>query len=69
MGKEAEIRGLALAKASAEEMHQTHVTVGTALCSGVLKPVLGGVFSLAHAAQAHTWVLQSGNCGKIVLLP
>lgn len=68
MAKESEIRGLALARASDEELRQTHDALGVAMSAGVLKPVIARSFPLAEAAQAHIQVLKSGNCGKIVLV-
>ncbi len=68
MGKEIDIRGLALANATDQELQQTHEALGVALQSGVLKPVIAEAIPLAEAYRAHKKVLDPGNCGKIVLV-
>jgi NADPH2:quinone reductase len=68
MGKEIDIRGLALANATEDELQQTHEAIGVALRSGVLKPVIADIIPLAEAHRAHEKVLAPGNCGKIVLV-
>lgn len=69
MGKETDIRGLALANATVEELGQTHAGIAEAMASGVLQPVISAELPLAEAGQAHIRVLSSGNCGKIALVP
>lgn len=69
MGKETDIRGLALASSSAEELERTHSALYKALANGVLTPVISCKLPLAEAAKAHDLVMESGNCGKIILLP
>jgi NADPH2:quinone reductase len=68
MGKEIDIRGLALANATEDELRETHEALGVALSSGVLKPVIADIIPLAEAHRAHVKVLAPGNCGKIVLV-
>lgn len=69
MGKETDIRGLALANSTAEELQQMHEEIFKALTAGVLKPVVSKTMPLEDAAQAHHQVMENGNCGKIVLIP
>jgi NADPH2:quinone reductase len=68
MGKEIDIRGLALANATEDELRQTHEALGVALRIGILKPVIADIIPLAEAYRAHEKVLAPGNCGKIVLV-
>lgn len=69
MGKETDIRGLAIANATADELRDTHRALAKAMESGALKPVIAMTLPLSEAAEAHRRVLESGNCGKIVLVP
>lgn len=69
MGKETDIRGLALANSSAEELEKTHNALYEAMASGVLKPVISARLPMAEAGKAHEMVMESGNCGKIILVP
>lgn len=69
MGKETEIRGLAVFNATDEETTQTHEGLGQAIKSGSLRPAVSCEMSLSDAPRAHKQVMEDGNCGKIVLLP
>ena len=69
MGKETDIRGLALFNATAEEVVQTHNGLKRAMESGIFVPSVSRKLPLADAALAHDLVMQDGNCGKIVLIP
>jgi NADPH2:quinone reductase len=69
MGKELDIRGLALQNSSGEEMRQAQAGLFAALETGVLNPVIAKVLPLAKAAEAHRQVLEDGKCGKILLQP
>lgn len=69
MGKETEIRGLALFNATAEELRTTHRGVADSIEKGFLQPAVSRELPLAEAAEAHERVMSDGNCGKIVLLP
>lgn len=68
MGKESEIRGLALFNATAEETVQTHDGLAKAIRNGSLYPTISRKMSLADAPLAHQLVMSDGNCGKIVLV-
>lgn len=69
MGKETEIRGLALANSSPEETSQTHQGLRKAMEEGALKPHISCRMPMEEAARAHLQVMDAGNCGKIVLVP
>lgn len=69
MGKETEIRGLALFNATEEETVQTHDGLATAIQNGSLLPTVSREMSLSDAPLAHHLVMNDGNCGKIVLVP
>jgi len=69
MGKETEIRGLAVFNATPEETNQTHSALALAMERGVLAPGISREMALAEAPMAHQLVMNDGNCGKIVLLP
>jgi NADPH2:quinone reductase len=69
MGKETEIRGLALFNATREEVRATHAALGSAIERGILIPTISREMTLADASLAHQLVMQDGNCGKIVLIP
>ncbi|MFT5702276.1 MAG: NADPH2:quinone reductase [Desulforhopalus sp.] len=69
MGKETDIRGLALFNATREEMVQTHGALAKAMAEGVLSPTISKELRLSDAPAAHELVMQDGNCGKIVLIP
>ena len=67
MGKEIDIRGLAVSSSSPEETATTHKNLKKLLAQGVLNPVISRTLSLSDAPQAHEMVMQDGNCGKIIL--
>jgi NADPH2:quinone reductase len=69
MGKETEIRGLAVFSATPEETKQTHSALALAMESGILVPTVSREMALVDAPLAHQLVMNNGNCGKIVLLP
>ena len=69
MGKESDIRGLAVFNASPEETKRTHAALAAAMECGTLRPVISAVMPLADVARAHRQVMKDGNCGKIVLHP
>lgn len=69
MGRETDIRGLALANATREELMATHAALAVAMKSGHLKPVIADVLPMSQAAEAHRRVMESGKCGKILLIP
>ncbi len=69
MGKESEIRGLAVFNSTEEETKQTHEGLAQAIKSGSLRPAVSCEMSLLEAPRAHQLVMNDGNCGKIVLQP
>ena len=71
MTREASIIGVMLARSSAEEAKATLAALGAGLADGTLRPVVGPVFPLARAAEAHTDVLEhrGGASGKVVIRP
>ncbi len=70
MGREADIRGVTLASASATEYSQMHAALTAGLENGTLRPLIGKKIPLAEAARAHEEIMQpSGAHGKMVLLP
>ncbi len=69
MGKETEIRGLAIFNATHEESVATHTALISAMERGVLLPTVSREMALEDAPLAHHLVMNDGNCGKIVLIP
>lgn len=69
MGKETEIKGLALFNATDTEIAATHKGLAEAMAKGDLSPTVSKEFSLDEAALAHELVIKDGNLGKIVLIP
>lgn len=69
MGKETDIRGLALFHATKEEMIETHKGLAAAMAAGNLSPNISKELSLDEASVAHELVMKDGNGGKIVLIP
>lgn len=68
MARDADIRGLMLANATAEEITQIHAELRAGFASGKLKPVVSKQLPLSEAPQAHRSVMSPGAHGKIVLL-
>ncbi len=69
MGKDASILGVSLFNASREEFEEIHEAIFEGLSKGVLKPEVGKIYPLAHAADAHVEVIEGKSSGKIVLIP
>jgi len=69
MGKNVDIRGLALNNCSDDKMRSIHAALQAGLQNGTLNPVIGREMKLAEAAAAHVAVLEPGAYGKIVLVP
>jgi NADPH2:quinone reductase len=68
MAREADVRGVMLFAATAEELAEIHRALGEGLRRGELKPVVGEQFSLAQAAQAQEAVMRGGAKGKVVIV-
>ncbi|MCP4992576.1 MAG: NADPH:quinone reductase [Gammaproteobacteria bacterium] len=69
MGKETDIRGLALFNGTPAEVAATHAALQKAMESGTLVPTVSREMVLADAPKAHELVMKDGNCGRIVLIP
>lgn len=69
MAKETDIRGLAMANSSPQELKLTHRALYEAMEKGSLQVEISKAFPLELAAEAHHLVMETGNCGKIILLP
>ncbi len=69
MMKELDIRGIMLWNASEPQLNEIIADIVTAAAEGTIKPKLGKEFPHGDAATAHQLVLESGNAGKIVLVP
>ncbi len=69
MAKETEILGMSLFNSSDNEMKAAHVGLYHEMITGRLLPEIALELPLKDAPEAHRRVLQSGNCGKILLIP
>ena len=67
MGKDAQVRGMALPNASTREKREIYSALSAGLANGTLRPIIGKEFNLEEAAEAHVAVMESGAFGKIVL--
>ncbi len=69
MGKETDIRGLAVFSATRQETVMTHAALYAAIENNSYIPTVSMEMTLADAVKAHHLVMQDNNCGKIVLIP
>lgn len=69
MGKETDIRGLAVFNATRQETVMTHAALFAAIENNAYIPTVSVEMALADAAKAHHLVMQDDNRGKIVLIP
>lgn len=69
MAKETEILGMSLFNSSEEEMKEAQVGLYHEMMTARLIPEIALELPLGGAAEAHRLVLESGNCGKILLIP
>ncbi|MGZ4964949.1 MAG: NADPH:quinone reductase [Limisphaerales bacterium] len=69
MKRDADIRGVMLGNATAEERAQIFAALGAGFENGTLTPTVGTSLPLADAAKAHDAVMKPGAHGKIVLKP
>jgi NADPH2:quinone reductase len=68
MTKETSIHGIALSGSTLEELQMTNAYLQNGLQKGYFKPLLGKIYPLEQAAQAHTDVIyNSGTCGRLTL--
>jgi NADPH:quinone reductase len=69
MAKETEILGMSLFNSSEEQMNEAQVGLYRQMTAGRLVPEIAMTLPLVDAPLAHRRILESGNCGKIILLP
>ncbi len=69
MGKESEIRGLTLLRATAEELRSIHAGLYAAMELGTYCPVIAREMPLADAPAAHRAVMEPHEPGNLVLMP
>jgi NADPH2:quinone reductase len=69
MTRDADIRGVQLFNATAQELVAIHAAIGAGLENGTLRPIIGRELPLADASKAHVAVMEPGAYGKIVLTP
>lgn len=67
MGKDASVFGLSLFNAPDADMQEMHHAIYEGLRGGFLKPIVGKIFDLSEAADAHRAVIEEKAFGKIVL--
>ena len=69
MGKNADIRGMMLDRATPEERAAIHAALQEGLHNGTLRPIIRKEIPLAEAPRAHEAVMAPGHQGKVVLVP
>lgn len=69
MSRDADVRGIMLFNATAQELVSIHSAIRAGLENGTLRPIIGKQMPLGDASQAHVAVLEPGAYGKIVLIP
>lgn len=69
MQREADVRGVMLGAAPADELAGIYRELNTLFTEGVATPIVAKEFPLSDAAAAHTAVMSAGAHGKIVLFP
>lgn len=69
MRRNADIRGVMLGNASAEERMRIFTELNLGFHVGTLVPIVGKAMPLADASKAHEEVMKPGAHGKIVLKP
>lgn len=69
MAKETEILGMSLFNSSEEEMKEAQVGLYQQMNTSRLIPEIALELPLEKAPEAHRRILESGNCGKILLIP
>jgi NADPH2:quinone reductase len=68
MGKQLDIRGMAVFSATAAQLAEAHAAIGAGLRNQSLRPIVGQTFKLGEAAAVHEAVLRGPAVGKIVLV-
>lgn len=69
MMKELDIRGIMLWNATETRIAEIMQDILEAVAEGSLRPIVGREMPLSEATAAHVAVLETGNAGKIVLIP
>ena len=69
MSRDASILAMSVLNAPEQELARIHAALGAGLEIGALRPVVGRELPLAEAVRAHQEVMESGRCGKVVLVP
>ncbi len=69
MAKETEILGMSLFNSSEAEMKEAQVGLYQLMSEGRLVPEIAVKMGLEEAPRAHRMILETGNCGKILLVP
>ena len=67
MLRDADVRGVMVSNTPPAELAECHAAIARSLAEGRLRPVVGQMFPLGDAAEAHRTVLAAGHRGKIVL--
>ena len=67
MLRDADIRGVMVSNTPPAELAECHAAIARGLAEGRLNPIIGEVFALGDAAEAHRTILAAGHRGKIVL--
>ena len=69
MAKETAILGMSLFNSTEEEMKEAQVGLYQQMSAGHLLPEIAAKLALDDAGEAHVRILESGNCGKLLLIP
>lgn len=69
MAKETEILGMSLFNSTEEEMKEAQMGLYQQMNASRLTPEIALQLPLEKAPEAHHRILESGNCGKILLIP
>jgi NADPH2:quinone reductase len=69
MARDSAIHGLLLFNTPDRDLERIHAALGSALETGVIRPIIGQTLPLAEAPRAHRAVMEPGAYGKIVLVP
>ena len=67
MSKDVDILGMSLFNAPDEEMREIHTAIFDGLNNGILNPIVGKIFDLRNASEAHREIIFNKAFGKIVL--
>lgn len=68
MSKDASLYGMSLFNAPPDEMREIHEAIYDGLAKGFLNPIVGKIFDLKNAPEAHREVIEGKAFGKIILI-